>query len=276
MLPDWALPKVDNMSIPLPVNRARKVVRRTPTLTGLQRFENNFFGLPPEIRNMVYKFIYVGPENVGYDTTHKYHGRFPHHQICDFLDFGYALNSRLIQDEASSVYNTQNTFEFYRLGAIVPFTRHPRIRPENIISIKLNYQDGEPLRTFRFIKNHLPSLKKLEIWLHYFIYFGKGEHSCYACPLEKAWEFFFTDYEGIRFGPVVDFGNYNVEPIPRRARKVLGYRTLKDGLKEFKLAQTPKKKRDALREAVRLSMNAAYPSSVMLSLFAVETLQRSS
>ena len=289
MLPDWALPKVDDhTSIPLPVNRTRKVVRMTPTLTGLQRFHKNFFDLSPEIRNMIYKFIYVHPQNFGFDTSHRYHGQFPHHELWEFLGFSDAFDCQLIKEEASFIYFSENTFEFYRLQPIISLIRNSKVVMNGyralaweiqipITSIKLNFHGGDPLRTFKFIKNHLPSLKKLEIWLEHFVYYWKDNYACFSYQLENAWQFFYTDYHEIRFSDVVNLGTKNpTRPIPQKVSKNIYYRLLVGGLKEYKLAQTPKKKRAALLEAVRLSIISICLSSVFLTSFSVEVSQRSS
>ena len=218
----------------------------------------HFLKLPPEVRNMIYELVHVSPENIGLDVAHRYHRSFPYDEAAKWRNLSFSMACREIYRESTAIFYSKNCFEFYRVHSMIKFfdTIGSKCQGQ-ITKLKFNYQGADGYKAFKRIGN-CRNLQHLEVLVQQFFGGDAGFNICHSFPLKNAKQFFFTDYNKIEYGPLQNTGTRKsgVIPTPSRVQGIVYHWRFDAHLKAFKLSQTPKEKRAAVKEEVRSSTNA--------------------
>lgn len=157
----------------------------------------NFLGLPPEIRNRVYDFVFVSPHYIG--TAYGTLTRQFYRDAIRWRNLNFLKACRQVYNESSGIFFTRNGFEFSYIMTLQHFMRSIEFKNRRLIT-KLRYHHsafrGRPFKALRYLRS-CESLTNLEIY-GIFAYTDK-------MLLKKACAFFLTEYSTIAWEKCSDF-----------------------------------------------------------------------
>ncbi|KAI9697038.1 MAG: hypothetical protein M1836_004999 [Candelina mexicana] len=121
-----------------------------------------FQKLPPELRNRIYRYVFVSDENIGArDLDRKAFLR----AAQSFLNLNFLLSCRQIHQEAAHIFYAENGFEFVNANTILQFLQRMGKHNRKLLT-KLRYNHGAIVETLTpLIKLILDcsNLKELDI-----------------------------------------------------------------------------------------------------------------
>ncbi|KAI9778645.1 MAG: hypothetical protein M1835_004876, partial [Candelina submexicana] len=133
-----------------------------PAVHDPQRCVFPFQKLPPELRNRVYRYVFVSDENIG-ARDHERKAFF--RAARSFLNLSFQLSCRQIHQEAAHIFYAENGFEFAYASTILRFLQRMGKHNRKLLT-KLRYNHGTKID---FLKRLLQlildcsNLKELDI-----------------------------------------------------------------------------------------------------------------
>lgn len=119
-----------------------------------------FMQLPPEIRNMVYRYLSICPGRIGAKRT-KTRGWMNQYNAYRQLDFGRTC--RQIYEEHKSIFFSENGFEFYYVATFVTFIEGIGISGRQLLKeLRWNQKDVSAFTALRYLRS-CQNLKRLDI-----------------------------------------------------------------------------------------------------------------
>lgn len=220
-----------------------------------------FLEFPPEIRNMIYKFIFVSPEPIGSSLTHGYEARFSYKKAAKWRNLAFAMSCRQIFKESSNIFFTDNCFEFFQVYQVVTFMEKIGTEGQRQVKkLKLNYRQADPKKAFMSIRM-CPNLTNLDIAIEQHSLSDKFELCCVHYPIINAKELIFGDLEEITLGDKTIFGRCPSKRLRNQDPKTDGFfYSFVQGLEDFKRSVVwleKKNAREAAKRAVRSPLNAS-------------------
>lgn len=199
----------------------------------------DFLSFPREIRNTIYKFVFVKQTHIGGET--KFTKPF-YRDALTSRALNFAGCCRQIWNESLRTFIVQNGFEFFFIRPTLEFLEKIGICGRNLLQ-KLRWHHPKHSRPFIVLRlfRSCKHLQELEIFARVTV---KGRKNFWwGVPLLNAKRFFLTKFSKIEFGKAQAFGKgAKVSDVaPDFTRKVLGgdwethsLRTLDHALRKVK------------------------------------------
>ncbi|KAI9716026.1 MAG: hypothetical protein M1812_005660, partial [Candelaria pacifica] len=160
------------------------VMTSKPAAPDPQRSVFPFQKLPPELRNRVYRYVFVSDRYIG---GRKDSGRAFFRSARGFLNLNFQLSCRQIRQESAHIFYVENGFEFFYASTLVRFLQ--RIGKQNrklIKTLRFNHvYNGFIVRRALKLVLTCSNLKDLDIRMMVFC-FDNGGNTWAAAPILNA------------------------------------------------------------------------------------------
>lgn len=162
----------------------------------------DFLGLPREVRDNIYSFIFVKPKFIGSET--KFTKPFYRDAIA-WRNLAFARSCRQIWNESLRVYLARNGFEFFYIRPFLEFLEKIGICGRRLLkNVRWHHhKSSRPFIVLRYLRS-CTTLRTLEVFARVTI--KDRKNFWWGVPLLNAKRFFLTNQTKIEFGTAQGFG----------------------------------------------------------------------